>query len=347
MTSQYTCSGKTRRMACVTERKLDLPQQQNILQLSNHRFTNNDKFEVCLKGAQEQPSQTSKHSTRKDMRALTAMAIAGLVSLTACNNQEQIDRMQYSIDSVRAVISKQDSLTADMNTTFADIHENLQKIKEKEKLLNIKKAEGAPEQDIIDDIQAIYDLLLQNKKKIARLNASIAAQNRKMPEFEQLIADIQQQLDERTNEVKQLESQILKRDTEISRLNRNVAALNASIDSAKNVTQQKAENLQAATARLNEGYYIIGDKKTLIAKGVVAKKGLRGLVTTGKSDNQLFTKVDITELTQIPLTGKKHKLVSSHDASSYSLEENRLVIRDKAKFWKTTKYLIITGKDVE
>ena len=75
----------------------------------------------------------------------------------------------------------------------------------------------------------------------------------------------------------------------------------------------------------------------------------KGKKATGNVDESLFTKVNVTELTSLPLNVKKAQLISTHAEDSYSLDEDAegmitLNIKDKETFWKTSKYLIILGK---
>ena len=60
---------------------------------------------------------------------------------------------------------------------------------------------------------------------------------------------------------------------------------------------------------------------------------------------EYFTKVDITEMKELPLSAKKAKIITTHPAGSYKLEgENKvdkLVILNPDEFWSVSKYLVI------
>jgi hypothetical protein len=62
-----------------------------------------------------------------------------------------------------------------------------------------------------------------------------------------------------------------------------------------------------------------------------------------------MTKIDIRNVSEIPLTGKKIKIISSHPTTSYELEGNQktpasLRITNSELFWRTSRCLIIMTK---
>ena len=93
------------------------------------------------------------------------------------------------------------------------------------------------------------------------------------------------------------------------------------------------------------------NNKELRAKNLIDRKG--GFIGLGRADvlsnNTDFaslTKIDTRNTQEIPLTGKKIKIVTSHPTSSYSLEgdETRptsIRITNPDLFWKASKCLII------
>jgi len=79
--------------------------------------------------------------------------------------------------------------------------------------------------------------------------------------------------------------------------------------------------------------------------------GFLGLIKGGGKilmdfNRALFTKVDITAITEIPLQNKKIKILSNHPTSSYKLSMDgkivkAIVITDMKAFWSNTKYLVV------
>ena len=69
-------------------------------------------------------------------------------------------------------------------------------------------------------------------------------------------------------------------------------------------------------------------------------------VMDGTFNQDYFIKIDIREVTRIPLYDKKAKLWSTHPDDTYEFEKGAdgnltFVIKDTQRFWSLTKYLII------
>ena len=64
-------------------------------------------------------------------------------------------------------------------------------------------------------------------------------------------------------------------------------------------------------------------------------------------DRTSFTTVDITKLSNIPVSGKEVLLLTNHPSDSYSLTKDakkmttNLVISNPEKFWSASKYLVV------
>ena len=228
--------------------------------------------------------------------------------------------------------------------SFNEIQGNLNEIKEKQKIISIK-SEGVEfkksnKDQIINDIQAIYDLLNKNKQKAASLAKKLENSNLKTDEIRLAVSNL-------TNQVNDKES-------EITLLKSNLEKLNVDFVNLKMRFNEEVEESNIKTDKLHTAYYVIGTNKDLAENGVITKTGV--FIGIGKVaklneslDKNYFTKIDITQTREIPIHGDKVKLVSTHPADSYKLIEgsasiDKIVILDQEKFWSVSKYLIITSE---
>ena len=228
--------------------------------------------------------------------------------------------------------------------SFNEIQGNLNEIKEKQKIISTK-SEGVEfkksnKDQIISDIQAIYDLLNKNKQKAASLAKKLENSNLKTDEIRLAVSNL-------TNQVNDKES-------EITLLKSNLEKLNVDFVNLKMRFNEEVEESNIKTDKLHTAYYVIGTNKDLAENGVITKTG--GFIGIGKVaklneslDKNYFTKIDITQTREIPIHGDKVKLVSTHPADSYKLIEgsasiDKIVILDQEKFWSVSKYLIITSE---
>ena len=275
---------------------------------------------------------------------------SALVALTlgSCNH-EQLDRQQKTIDSLNNQMALKDSSMTLIATTLADVHSNLNYIKEKEGIIAINaNSEGAKDQ-INDDIQAIYAKLVDNKKKVNELQAKLNNALGKNSEYKKIIEVLNQQIEQQNAEIARLNEMLNEKNVEIGFLNNAVIRLSSSVDSLATVSADTQNKLDDTTAELHTGYYIVAEKSTLKEKGLLEGGLFSKKVLKGDVDNSLFTKIDITEVEQIPLTGRRFKVLTNHPESSYSIDEEKkvLIIKDKKAFWNASRYLIVSAKSVD
>jgi DNA repair exonuclease SbcCD ATPase subunit len=230
--------------------------------------------------------------------------------------------------------------------TFNDIQSNLNEIKEKEKIITLSTKNGdvkSKEEQIKEDIQAIYELMGKNKSKINSLNKKLKTAKSKITGLEQLIANLEAQLNEKDLQITDLKNQIEQLNIELSNLNLNYEDLALKYN-------EVSEEVDVKTTKLNTAYYVIGTSKELKENGVITKEG--GFIGIGKSaqlkqdfNKDYFTKVDITKFTNLPIAAKKAKVITSHPSSSYKLNGEKTIesieIKNSEEFWSTSKYLVI------
>ncbi len=251
-------------------------------------------------------------------------------------------------DSLRAVaggqtirIHDQDSSIQSFIRGFNDIQDNLDVIKEKEKIVSVNSKDAelrkTKQEQIVDDIQSIYDIMNKNKQQLAAMRAKLKDSNKKNEVLEKFIARLTQEMDAKDVQIADLKSQL-------EQLNVTLTSLNT------NYTEAKQESA-VKTDKLNTAYYAFGTSKELIKNNVLTKDG--GFIGIGKNqklkadfNKDYFTKVDISTTNSIVLGAKKAKLITTHPSSSYKIEgadgrAEKLTILNADDFWSASKYLVI------
>jgi predicted RNase H-like nuclease (RuvC/YqgF family) len=250
------------------------------------------------------------------------------------------DSLKNVASNLSGQLTEKESALQEFVTSFNEISENLNTIKEKEKLvINSSKGGDAKskEQQIKDDIAAIYDLMLRNKNALGGLQSKLKKSNSKIAGLEQMITN--------------LEKQIADKDIEIGDLRKQMEGLNIEIADLKTNVETTKKESEEKTVKLNTAYYVFGTKKELIEKKIISREG--GFLGMGKStkvtdnfDKTYFTKVDVSSTTEIPASGKKVKLLSNHPSGSYKLDGSlskteKILISDANEFWSNSKYLVV------
>lgn len=274
--------------------------------------------------------------------ALVALALAGC-------NQEQLNRQQQTIDSLSVQMALKDSSMSLIATTLADINSNIQYIKEKEGIIAVQANDKNNRDQLTNDIQAIYARLVDNKTKLKDLHDKLNTALGKNSEYKKIIDVLDAQIEQQNAEIAKLNSILEGKDVEIGFLNNAVMRLSYSVDSLATVSSDTQKKLDSTTEELNTGYYIVAERGTLRDKGLLEGGLFNKRVLKGSVDNSLFTRIDVTTTEQIPLAGRRFKVLTSHPESSYSIDEEKklLIIKDKKAFWNSSRYLIVSARSVD
>ena len=139
------------------------------------------------------------------MKKLVVIALFASPFFFSCGNGEEernpvVDSLTNVTNDLSGKVTEKEQAINEMLGHFNEIQDNLDVIKEKEKILSVssKDSELAKSQKdkIVEDIQAIYDLMVKNKQKLASMNKKLKNANVKISEMETLITRLTAQLDE-------------------------------------------------------------------------------------------------------------------------------------------------------
>ena len=277
-----------------------------------------------------------------------------LLILTACENkQARIDELQAENDSLRGYSSEKELLLGNTIESFNRIQENLNEIKEKENIIavNSEDSELADTARIMSDIQAIYDLMQENKATIKRLqnqlyytNSKLKKSDSKIIELEKMITMLQEQINQKDKEIEALKQNLEDK-------NFHIQILTAQVDSISTEDSKKSMKLQEQDKKLNTVFIIYGTRDKLIEKNIIKKEG--GFVGIGKTytlannlNHEYFAKADKRKVSSIPLKCKKAELITSHPENTYKFigsekSIDSLSITNTVQFWKNSRYLVV------
>ena len=281
--------------------------------------------------------------TLKLVVVAAVIAASSLFTISCGGSEKEANPLADSLASVNGELngqlSEKEVALQEFVTSFNEIQENLNAIKEKEKIVTASSQSGdvkSKEETIKEDIQAIYDLMAKNKNRIGSLSKKLKNANSKIAGLEQMIATLQAQIDAKDGEISDLKAALESKNIELSNIVMNLEAVE--------------EESSAKTEKLNTVYYAFGTSKELKEKNVITKEG--GFIGMGKStklkddfNKEYFTKVDASQTNSINIGAKKAKIITSHPTSSYKLVGEKTVekieILNAEDFWSNSKYLVI------
>ncbi|MDP1801776.1 MAG: hypothetical protein Q8L81_10515 [Bacteroidota bacterium] len=284
------------------------------------------------------------------MKNYICIAAASLIIMTACKDPQKDETVVRQRDSLLAVIDEREASVNEFMTSFNEVERNLDSVSTRQHIILMNSNKGDLKADqkarINAEIKAINELMDANNKKLAQLSRKLNRSDKKNAQLEKTIQLLNDQLNQKYAELNDLNQRL-------NELNAQVAQLQTSVDTLSNQNMAQSQTINEKTAQLHTAYYVVGESKYLQKVDLIDKKG--GLLGIGRTselnsniDNSLFTKIDYTETTSIPVNSKNAKLITTHPADSYTWDKtgktiNSLMITDPEKFWSASKYLVITN----
>lgn len=288
------------------------------------------------------------------MKKITFL-IAALVAVafTSCNkvSKEQYQQVTNTNDSLMYVALQQGNEIYELSTTLKSVSEQLDQINGQIEISN------GEDQNLVDKRDRLLAKLVLVQKTIQEKQAALDELQKKYKSELGQNKVLKQTVERLQNEVAGYQQEISTYKTQLAENAEHIAAISDSLSETQQSleektieSEQRQEIIDNQDQMLNTGYYIVADKNRLnelglLEGGFLSKKRL----TTKGFDEEGFTKVDIRELTELPLLARKADILSSHPTNSYELKAQAdgfltLVIVDQVAFWGNARYLVVRTK---
>jgi len=277
----------------------------------------------------------------------------------ACGKSKEEIRLEKMVDSLQGITSEDQTAMNEYLKAFNEIQENINAIKEKENIITTKtvgdnELEDTDIEAINNDILAIYEMMQENKKKLAYLRTKLKKTNSKNIELKKTIELLNENIAQKDIEMADLRLQLQKKNIDISNLNQKIDSLNKDFNELTLENESKDVIIESQETQMNTAFFIVDTKKNLKDKGILESDG--GFIGIGsntkvKLKESEFKQIDIREVTEFPLNeAKKVQLITDHPENSYRFDKtsskkfDKLVITNPEEFWKMSKYLVISIK---
>jgi predicted RNase H-like nuclease (RuvC/YqgF family) len=271
--------------------------------------------------------------------------------------KKEAERLQAVQDSITVVTEAKDSAIVGFLMDFNEIQAGLDSLKDLEKLLTVDgmvdlEKSSSKKDKIFSDIQLLYDLNGRNKEKIVMLQGKLRNSNGKIKKLESVISEFEKMVLVLTAQIEEKDNEIANLNLKISGLSSDINALNNKYEQAMEESREKAKTIDSQVVKLNTAYFVFGSVKELIENNVIEKQGgVLGLGRTVKLkqnfNKDYFTLVNISEFEYLPLMMKKANVITTHLVDSYHITGEKsadtLFVDNNIEFWKASKYLVVVG----
>ena len=271
------------------------------------------------------------------------------IALASCNEGAKKAEAQARAerDSLNQVIAQKDDEINDMMTTLIDIEEGFREITEAQNRVTLAKSgEGTnTKQRIAENFQFIQSMMQQNKDLINKLKQQVRESSIKGDKLKKVIASLQETMEKKDQQITELSEQLELKNIHIGELKYAINSLKEDARSLQDENDAQSKTINAQDKQLNTAWFAYGTKDELKKQRILDG----GKVLQGSFNKEYFTKIDIRVDKEIKLYSKSAKLLTTHPASAYTLQQDAnkqyvLRITDPQAFWSTSKYLVVQVK---
>ena len=296
------------------------------------------------------------------MRIAVILCVCAII-VAGCNTrsdelEKQNAELQAKSNELNKELTNRDEFIGQVMESINGMHENLEGAREKERLLlnQTDKLEGTKKassveirQGMLVQLADIDSSLKTDKKKLADLQAKVKSYKTQFASLNKMIANLKQTLEEREASIATLQTRVTELKGEVVQKNLMVAQRDSTINVQAGVITKQ-------TTRINTGYYVIGTRRELKEKGIIADEGgfLWGLfgsttILANGFNASLFSPIDKTTATKIDVRGNISEVIPKRNIACYSAAQSAdrtsstLSILKSDQFWQDNYVVIITN----
>jgi len=266
----------------------------------------------------------------------------------ACGREakKRAEELQSKTGSLMSQTMQKDEAINEFIRSINDIQGTLDTIKMKENIINLTTDRGgelklSAKDQIKNDIETIYGLMQKNKETINSLTRRLKKSNMKVDELTKMVERLNKDLADKAAQIEDLRARLAKLNASFEMANLKIDTLSRTVREQGSTISNQTQTISAQDEALNTAYYVMGNTKELKKNGIIKSGEI-----LSDFNKDLFTKVDIRKVTEIPILSKKAKILSNHPSGAYKFVGDKKVIQslqilDYKSFWSNSKYLVI------
>lgn len=286
------------------------------------------------------------------MKKFLLMSLACLAILSACDKKPEQDvtteeQLQDATkQELAAAVADRDQLLSLVN----EISSGMAEIKRLENILTVSTGVNGetPSQraQIEADIAAIQQTLQQRREQLEQLERRLQQSTLNNKNLQQTVETLRAQIDSQSAEIENLRASLDDANRQIGELNSTVDSLHTTVNTVTGERDQAQAETQELANEMNTCYYVVASKKELKEHKIIESGFLRKTkIMRSDFDQSFFVTADRRTLHTIALHSNKAKVLTNHPAGSYQIVDQNgqkvLKITNPDQFWSLTNYLVI------
>ena len=284
----------------------------------------------------------------KSMRKSAFLCVVTVVSMvmTGCGNKTE--QLQKQVDSLQVALTQSNEDYNQLNQFVTIMSDGLDSIAVQENSLLVLNPESpTPNREQMKrGLRHLKETIKQQKDRIAQLEKNLAEGRGNVKKLKTVIEALKKQIEQKDAQITDLLTQLEQSNLSVEQLTARVSSLTQQTEDQQELIAQQGEVMQQQDQALNEAFIKIGTKKELKDAGLLSGGFMKkSKVEYSKIDRSLFKAIDVRHVTEIPISAKNPKLLTPVPEGSYTLRKEgkttTMSIKDPAKFWSVSNFLII------
>ena len=286
------------------------------------------------------------------MKKFLLMSLACLAILSACDKKPEQDvtteeQLQDATkQELAAAVADRDQLLSLVN----EISSGMAEIKRLENILTVSTGVNGetPSQraQIEADIAAIQQTLQQRREQLEQLERRLQQSTLNNKNLQQTVETLRAQIDSQSAEIENLRASLDDANRQIGELNSTVDSLHTTVNTVTGERDQAQAETQELANEMNTCYYVVASKKELKEHKIIESGFLRKTkIMRSDFDQSFFVTADRRTLHTIALHSNKAKVLTNHPSGSYQIVEQNgqkvLKITNPDQFWSLSNYLVV------
>ncbi|MGN0210147.1 MAG: hypothetical protein ACI391_03420 [Muribaculaceae bacterium] len=286
------------------------------------------------------------------MKKFLLMSLACLAILSACDKKPEQDvtteeQLQDATkQELAAAVADRDQLLSLVN----EISSGMAEIKRLENILTVSTGVNGetPSQraQIEADIAAIQQTLQQRREQLEQLERRLQQSTLNNKNLQQTVETLRAQIDSQSAEIENLRASLDDANRQIGELHSTVDSLHTTVTTVTGERDQAQAETQELANEMNTCYYVVASKKELKEHKIIESGFLRKTkIMRSDFDQSFFVTADRRTLHSIALHSKKAKVHSNHPSGSYQIVDQNgqkvLKITNPDQFWSISNYLVV------
>ena len=296
------------------------------------------------------------NTQNKSLKSALVIGMAAVLGLSSCDKKER-EKLKAQADSLEYKLQERDSAFNNIMNVMADVERQIDDIKQQENLV-VNNSSGdfstSEKNEMVDDLKRINTLINDANSKVASLSSQLENSNFELNAFKKRVQNMKTDLKDRETAITRLQEELQLKDTQIAELNTEVTSLVTRVQLQTETIEVQNQELVERENDLNTAFFAVDTERQLRDEGLITMEG--GFLWIGRTTElqadvaqTKFTEVDIQNTKKFYVDSDKMEIVTEHPSDSYKLinEEGKvkyLEVTDPSKFWKISKYLVISVK---